>query len=71
MVGQADELIWLDTSQAAARAGRHDVTVRRALEAKQLHGGQPKAGARWRIHRDCLDAWVLGVPCPHAVRKSA
>lgn len=58
------ERIWFDTSQAGY-AGRHPVTVRRALEAGEFHGGQPKSGGRWRIHRDCLDAWVLGTPCPH------
>lgn len=63
--------IWFATGQAAEHTGRHPVTVRRALEAGELHGGQPKAGARWRIHRDCLDAWALGTPCPHAAKKSA
>lgn len=67
-----DDLIWFTTAQAAAYSGKHEVTVRRALEAKQLHGGQPKARGRWRIHRDCLDAWQLGTACPHATaRKSA
>lgn len=63
--------IWFATGQAAEHTGRHPVTVRRALEAGELHGGQPKPGARWRIHRDCLDAWAFGTPCPHAAKKSA
>lgn len=64
--------IWFTTAQAAKHADRHPVTVRRALEAGQLHGGQPQAGGRWRIHRDCLDAWLLGTSCPHAAtRKTA
>jgi excisionase family DNA binding protein len=66
-----DERIWFNTTQAAAYGDRHPVTVRRALEAGVLHGGQTKAGGRWRIHRDCLDAWLLGIVCPHAARKSA
>lgn len=65
------ERIWFDTTQAAARAERHANTVRRALEAGELHGGQPRPGGRWRIHRDCLDAWLFGEPCPHAALKSA
>ena len=58
-------LIWLSTRQAAEVAGRHVVTIRRALEAGDLHGGQRKPGASWRIHRDCLTAWLLGEQCPH------
>lgn len=57
--------IWLTTAQASERAGRHQDTVRRACEAGELHGGQRKKGASWRIHRDCLDAWAAGEPCPH------
>lgn len=59
------EAIWLSTAQVAERTGRHPVTVRRALEADELHGGQPKARGSWRVHRDCADAWALGEPCPH------
>lgn len=59
-------LIWLTTQQAAERATRHVDTVRRALEAGELHGSQRKARGTWRIHVDCADAWVAGVPCPHA-----
>lgn len=59
------DLIWFSTTQAADRSGRHVVTVRRALEAGDLHGGQRSANCSWRIHRDCLDAWALGEPCPH------
>lgn len=59
------ERIWFDTRQAADHAGRHPVTVRRALESGQLHGGQAKTGGRWRIHRACLDAWLLARPCEH------
>jgi excisionase family DNA binding protein len=60
-----DELIWLTTHQGADRAGRHHITVRRALEAGELHGSQRKTGGRWRIHVECLDAWVAGTDCPH------
>lgn len=68
-----DERIWFNTSQAATRAGRHPDTVRDALEAERLHGTQPKTRGHWRIHRDCLDAWVMNVPCPHGLgaKKSA
>jgi excisionase family DNA binding protein len=66
-----NDRIWFNTAQAAEHSGRHPVTVRRALESGQLHGGQPKAGGRWRIHRDCLDAWLLGTQCPHATAKKS
>lgn len=65
------ELLWLTTSQAAVRTGRHPVTIRRALEAGELHGGQRKANAPWRTHRDCVDAWALGEPCPHHDAKAS
>ena len=65
------ERIWFTTTQAAAHADRHPDTIRDALESKRLHGGQSRPGAHWRIHVDCLDAWLLGVACPHAVKKSA
>lgn len=65
------ELIWLSTGQAASRTGRHEVTVRKALEAGDLHGGQAKSRGRWRTHRDCVDAWALGEPCPHQVAAKA
>lgn len=66
-----DEPVWLDTAKAAQRADRHVITVRRALEADQLHGSQRTAGGRWRIHVDCLDAWVAGTTCPHRTSKAA
>jgi excisionase family DNA binding protein len=60
-----EDRIWFTTTQAAEYAERHPDTIRDALEAQRLHGGQAKAGAHWRIHRDCLDAWLLGTACPH------
>jgi excisionase family DNA binding protein len=60
-------LIWLNTQQAADRAGCHRQTAIKALEAGELHGSQRKAGGRWRIHVDCLDAWAGGEPCKHQV----
>jgi hypothetical protein len=66
-----DDRIWFNTSQAGQYGDRHPVTVRRALESGQLHGGQAKTGGRWRIHRNCLDAWLLGTQCPHATAKKS
>lgn len=65
------ELIWLTTAQAAERAGRHPTTVRKALEAGELHGGQSKTRGRWRVHRACVDAWALGEDCPHQDVKAS
>ena len=59
------ERIWHNTAQAADRASCHGDTVLKALEADELHGYQRKTGGRWRIHVDCLDAWLLGAKCKH------
>lgn len=59
--------IWLNTAQAADRAGCHRDTILKALEAGELHGAQRKAKGRWRIHVNCLDAWGLGEKCGHTV----
>lgn len=63
--------IWFDTAQAAEHTGRHPQTIRKACEAQELHGSQRKPNGRWRIHRDCLDAWALGVECPHVAVKAS
>ncbi|GAB3166769.1 hypothetical protein GCM10027059_26250 [Myceligenerans halotolerans] len=55
----------LTVAEAAADARRHPVTVRRALEAAELHGTQRVKGGRWTIRPECLDAWLDQVPCPH------
>lgn len=65
MSADLDQPVWLNTAQAARRAGRHVITVRRALEAAELHGAQRTTGGRWRIHVDCLDAWAASTDCPH------
>lgn len=56
---------WLTTVEVATRSRRHPVTVRRALEAGELHGNQPVKGGRWLAHIECVDAWVAGHPCAH------
>lgn len=58
--------LWFDVAQAAEHAGRHAVTVRKALASGELHGHQSAAGGRWRIHAECLDAWCRKSPCGHA-----
>lgn len=57
--------IWLNTAQAAEHSNSHADTVRKALEAGELHGSQKKTKGRWRIHVDCLDAWCAGESCQH------
>lgn len=57
--------LWLNTTQAAEIADRHVDTVLVALQTGELDGGQRKKGGRWRIHRDCLDAWLRGERCEH------
>lgn len=66
-------LLRFNTHQAAEYSGRHVDTIRRALEAGELHGGQridkatgkPKKGGRWSIRRECLEAWLDGETCEH------
>jgi excisionase family DNA binding protein len=65
------ERIWHSTAQAADRAGCHADTVRKAAEAGELHGTQRKTKGRWRIHRDCLDAWCAGEQCQHQTAGAA
>lgn len=62
---------WFTTAEAAEYAGRHVVTVRRSLEAGQLHGSQRVTGGTWRIHLDCLEAWLQGIDCPHAEAQAS
>lgn len=48
------------TQQAAEYANLHVDTVRRALQAGELKGGQRKANGRWSIRREDLDRWLDG-----------
>lgn len=56
---------YLTVAQAAVLAGRHPVTLRKALEAAELHGFQRKVGGRWSIAEECVTAWVECRPCAH------
>lgn len=56
----------LTVNDAATAGSRHPVTIRRALEAGELHGKQRTKGGRWLIQPECLDAWIDQTPCPHA-----
>jgi excisionase family DNA binding protein len=58
-----NERLRFTTAQAAEYAACHRSTLIRALEAGELHGGQRKAGGRWSIRRECLDAWLDGETC--------
>ncbi|HEY8590685.1 MAG TPA: helix-turn-helix domain-containing protein [Naasia sp.] len=55
----------LTAPEAAAESRRHPVTVRKALEASELHGTQRMKGGRWSIRRECLNAWIDGQKCAH------
>lgn len=56
---------YMNVAEAAAYVGRHPGTVRRSLEAGEVHGTQRTARGRWTIKVDCLEAWAEGVPCEH------
>lgn len=55
----------LTVAEVAEETRRHPVTVRRALEAGELHGSQPKAGARWTVKSECVEPWLEGEKCEH------
>lgn len=61
MTTTLNDRIWFSTDQAAEYAECHPVTVRKALQAGELVGGQRKTKGRWRIHKDDLDTWLRGV----------
>jgi hypothetical protein len=56
---------FITAPDAAVESNRHPVTVRKALEAGELHGFQRVARGRWSIRSECLDAWVENRPCEH------
>jgi hypothetical protein len=58
----------LSVHEAAAAAGRHPVTLRRAIERGELHGHQQTRGGRWTLERQCLLPWLAGEPCIHKRR---
>lgn len=60
MTADLNTRIWFSTEQAADYASCHPQTVRKALQAGELDGGQRKAKGRWRISRASLDAWLGG-----------
>jgi excisionase family DNA binding protein len=53
------------TQQAAEYASCHTNTVLKAAESGELHGGQKVKRGRWSFRRECLDAWLDGIPCEH------
>lgn len=55
----------LTSPEVAAATRRHPVTVRRALEAGELHGSQRTKGGRWTVQVQCAEAWADGRPCEH------
>lgn len=55
----------LDVAEVSAGTKRHPVTVRRALEAGELHGTQSVKGGRWSVREECAEAWADRKPCEH------
>lgn len=61
----------LTTQEAADLVRRHPGSVRRALEANELHGAQSVKRGRWRIRRECAEAWAAGEDCVHRQNVTA
>lgn len=59
----------LTVAEVAEATRRHPVTVRRALEAGELHGSQSGRGGRWTVREDCAEAWAERRPCEHQPSK--
>jgi len=55
----------LTPAEVADATRRHPVTVRRALEAGELHGSQASKGGRWTVQEECAEAWADQRPCAH------
>lgn len=62
---RATQVVRLTPAEAAKYARRASITIYRALEAGKLHGSQAKAGGRWNIRPECLEAWLDNEPCIH------
>jgi len=58
---------FLTVATAAERAACHPDTLRDALRSGDLHGTQRVKGGTWKIRPACIDAWVEGEPCEHAL----
>lgn len=55
----------LTVDDVAQATRRHPVTVRRALEAGELHGSQAVKGGRWSVREECAEAWADKRACEH------
>jgi hypothetical protein len=68
---------WLTLDQAAAYAGRHRETVRRAAVEYQrdnrrgLRAGQRQTHACWRFKAEDIDRWIEGLPPTRPARVRA
>jgi len=60
---------YMNVAEAAAHVRRHPGTLRRSLEAGEVHGTQRTVGGRWTIRVDCLEAWIEGRPCEHQAQN--
>lgn len=55
----------LNVAETADLVRKHPVTIRRALEAGEMHGHQRVARGRWTVDERCALAWAMGEPCAH------
>ncbi|HEY8647052.1 MAG TPA: helix-turn-helix domain-containing protein [Gaiellaceae bacterium] len=67
----SDARLILKVDAAADYAVVHPDTIRKALQAGELHGLQKRAGCSWRIRMACLDAWLSGEKCAHQLERAA
>lgn len=55
----------LTVAEVAEATRKDPQTVRRALQAGELHGVQSKVRGHWTVREDCAEAWADKTPCEH------
>lgn len=54
--------------QMVEESGISRFTLQLRLSEGALHGTQGTARGRWRVHRDCFEAFMLGEMCEHQAK---
>lgn len=69
MTGPALDSPWLTVAEVAQYARSSKSEVLAALAAEDLRGSQLRTNGRWRIHREDVDAWLLGEQPPERIPR--
>lgn len=55
----------LTAKQIAREVQMSPVTITTAARLGELHGFNRGKHTSWRFERECADAWIRGLECPH------